>query len=148
MKKFDPEKLSVEYRDAVSFECPLIGRRYTLTHSDATAQLFLTVGKTFAWDKTTNMRDEVLAEWRIHLCSPYLYVYVPVDGETGPELAKTRYAIFRRELPLALAAMVYGDRNIYQAFPSLSSAPIWVHFDSKNMEFNQFEYWGVPQNYW
>lgn len=40
MSKLNPEKLSVEFRDGVTGTEPILGRRYTLTHSDITAELF------------------------------------------------------------------------------------------------------------
>ena len=63
MSKLNPEKLSVEFKDGVTSTEPILGRRYTLTHSDITAELFLTIGLTYAYDKIDAMRDEVLGEW-------------------------------------------------------------------------------------
>ncbi len=64
MEKLNPEKLYVEFRDGVTATDPVIGRKYTLTHSDVTADLFLTIGLEFAFDQINRMRDEVLAEWK------------------------------------------------------------------------------------
>lgn len=63
MGKLNPEKLFVEYRPGVTATEPVMGRKYTLTHSDETADLFLTIGLEYAYDKINKMRDEVLAEW-------------------------------------------------------------------------------------
>ena len=63
MSKLNPEKLSVEFRIGVTAKDPVIPRRYTLTHSDITSELFLTIGLTYAFDKTSAARDEVLGEW-------------------------------------------------------------------------------------
>lgn len=112
-----------------------------------TAELFLTIGLLYAYDKVTSMRDEVLAEWRVAKGKPFLYVYVSVDGQTGPVMATFRNSIFRRELPLALEAIVYGDRSIYQAYPHLDGAPIWIHFDSSLPNLNKIEFWGTPKDY-
>ncbi|EKN38010.1 hypothetical protein CFSAN001627_24551, partial [Clostridium botulinum CFSAN001627] len=80
MSKLNPEKLSVEFRDGVTNTEPILGRRYTLTHSDITAELFLTIGLTYAYDKIDAMRDEVLGEW-IEKEKNYLFhVYLHVDG--------------------------------------------------------------------
>jgi len=126
---------------------PVIGRKYTLTHSDITAELFLTVGLQFAYDKFNSMRDEVLAEWKYYNGNPFLYAYVYVDGQFGPAVSAVRNAIFRRELPLALEAVRWGDRTFFIAHPELDNAPIWIHFDSTNPEYNRFEYWGTPNDY-
>ena len=44
MSKFIPEKLFVEYKDKVDIDTKNKDRKYTLTHSDETADLFLTIG--------------------------------------------------------------------------------------------------------
>ncbi|MDZ5713471.1 staygreen family protein [Jeotgalibacillus haloalkalitolerans] len=147
MKKLNPDKLNVEFRPGVTMTEPIIGRKYTLTHSDITADLFLTIGLQFAYEKINVMRDEVLAEWRMNNGFPYLYVYVYVDGEFGPAVTAVRDAIFRRELPLALEAIRYGDRTFFAAHSELDNAPIWIHFDSTNPLYNKFENWGTPGDY-
>ena len=143
MKRLNPEKLFVEYGEGVTTTEPILGRKYTLTHSDLTGDLFLTIGLDYAYEKTNKMRDEVLAEWRLYDGNPFLYVYVYVDGDFGPLVTTVRNAIFRRELPLALEAIRYGDNNLYKAYPELDNAPIWIRFDSTNPIYNQFEYWGT-----
>lgn len=144
MNSLIPEKLKVEFREGVTKTEPVIGRKYTLTHSDVTADLFLTIGQQFAYDKINAMRDEVLAEWRINNSNPYLYVYVYLDDMSGSETAKQRDEIFRRELPLALEAIVYGDKDFFSEHPGLDYAQIWVHIDSENPEYSRFEYQGRP----
>lgn len=147
MKKLNPDKLYVEFRNGVTMTNPIIGRRYTLTHSDITAELFLAIGLDYAYDKISAMRDEVLGEWRMNQGFPFLYVYVYIDGQFDPAVSAMRNEIFRRELPLALEAIRYGDRKFFAAHSELGHAPIWIHFDSTNPAYNQFEYWGTPNDY-
>lgn len=147
MERLNPDKLYVDFRTGVTMTHPVIGRKYTLTHSDITADLFLIIGLEFAYDKVNAMRDEVLAEWRMNNGFPFLYVYVYVDGQFGPAVSAVRNAIFRRELPLALEAIRYGDRRFFAAHPDLDKAPIWIRFDSTNPEYNRFENWGTPNDY-
>ncbi len=147
MKRLNPDKLNVEFRPGVTVTEPVLGRKYTLTHSDITAELFLVIGLQFAYDKVTSSRDEVLAEWRYYNGSTILYTYVYVDGQFGPAVSATRDQIFRRELPLALEAIRYGDRAFFLAHTELDTAPIWIRFDSTNPQYNRFEYWGTPNDY-
>ena len=116
MSKFNPEKLTAEYRDGVSATEPIIQRRHTLTHSDFTGELFLTIGTQFAWDKVnTDMRDEVLGIWTMEENNLYYNVYVYIDnGEHDLSSAMRRNEVFRRELPLALTAIRYGDRFLFK----------------------------------
>ncbi len=146
MRRLDPEKLYVEFRPGVTTTEPILGRKYTLTHSDITVELFLTIGLQFAYNKITSMRDEVLAEWRNSNCGLFLYVYVYV-GDYGPAMNAIRNTIFRRELPLALEAIVYGDKKFTTSNPLLINAPIWIQFDSTDPTYNQFEYWGTAKDY-
>lgn len=147
MRRLNPDKLYVEFRSGVTMTEPVIGRKYTLTHSDITGDLFLTIGQQFAYDKINPMRDEVLAEWRTYNGCPFLYVYVYVDGQFGPGLSAIRNAIFRRELPLALEAIRYGDNGFFVEHPDLDNAQIWIYFDSITPNYNRFEYWGTLKDY-
>lgn len=148
MKRLNPGKLFVEYRGEVSPQWPIIPRLYTLTHSDETGELFLTIGDLFAKDKITSNRDEVLAEW-----IPYgtddvaLTLYVFLDTPEGYEASINRNAIFVRELPLALEAIRYGDRKFFESFPQLDSSPVLIQFTSMYPELNRVEYWGKPADY-
>lgn len=147
MKRLNPEKLYVEYRQDVTSTEPIIPRRYTLTHSDETGDLFLTIGKYYAYDKINPMRDEVLAEWKKINCKYVLYVYCYVGGHQCLNSATLRYSIFKKELPLALEAIRYGDREFFNNHPELDYAPILINFNSVYPYFNRVEYWGTPSNY-
>ncbi|MBM7648236.1 hypothetical protein JOC78_001178 [Bacillus ectoiniformans] len=147
MSVFNPEKLFVEYRGQTTAVSPIVPRKYTLTHSDITGDLFLTVGPAFAFDKINEMRDEVLAKWQVKP-SPALKVYLHVDGAVGgQQVTAFRDAIFRRELPLALQAIRFGDRAFFMAHPEFDQAPILVAFQSKWPQYNRTEYWGTPASY-
>lgn len=147
MGKLNPEKLSVEFREGVTTTEPVIPRRYTLTHSDITAELFLTIGLSYAYDKTNAMRDEVIGEWIKKGENYFFYVYLYVDGQFAPGVSAIRNYVFRRELPLALEAIRYGDRKFFSAHPELVGSPIIVYFMSTNPQFNTIENWGTFSDY-
>src|SRR5574342_617645 len=108
MANFIPEKLSVEYMDGVKATEPVIPRYYTLTHSDLTGELFLAIGKQYAWDKINPLRDEVVGEWKTNGISFFYCVYLYIDkGQLNQNVSAKRTEIFRRELPLALTAIRY-----------------------------------------
>lgn len=146
MTALDPKKLSVDFRNGVTPTEPTIPRRYTLTHSDITAELFLTIGLKYAYDKINPMRDEVLGEW-VKIGEKYFfYAYLHVDGQLQSATA-IRNAIFRRELPLALEAIRYGDKDFFSVHPELNNVPIIVYFYSANPYFNRIENWGTFSTY-
>lgn len=119
------DKLHVDIRKDDSQPLP---RRYTLTHSDRTGDLYLTVAREFDKEQisgwyTRLMRDEVLAEWKIHDGSPSLHVYVHVCGGLVFGTAGMREKILRNEIPLILESIRNGDREFYEKNPDYDNAP-------------------------
>jgi hypothetical protein len=133
MRRLNPEKLRVKFLSGAKPESPIVPRRYTLTHSDLTGNLFLSIGCDYNLRQISGwyskfMRDEVLAEWKFKRDEYSLHVHLHVSGGFVFGRASWRDAIFRRELPLVLEAIRYGDRNLFTANSQLGHARIWVHF--------------------
>jgi len=152
MSRLDPAKLHVQLAAGVTPEGPLAPRRYTLTHSDATGDLFLTIAcevdrKQISGWYTRLMRDEVLAEWQDSEEGPVLQVSCHVSGGLVFGTAGMRYRIFQRELALVLEAFRYGDGRLFEARPELDQAPIWIRFHSTNRRYRKTERWGTPAEY-
>ncbi len=147
MKRLDPNKLSVEYKPGVTSISPIIPRRYTLTHSDETGELFLTIGPEYDYSKVNPMRDEVLGKWRYDDEQYLFFGKVYVNGKFGPIRAGIRNRIFIRELPLALEAIRSGDRKFFNAHPALKKAHIYIYFESSYPQYDRVEYWGTFQEY-
>jgi hypothetical protein len=146
MSIFNTNKLSVDFK-GVTPTSPIIPRRYTLTHSDITANLFLTIGVTYDYDKINAIRDEVLGHWTKLNEIYFYYVYLYIDGHLGPSVTAKRNAIFIQELPLALKAIRYGDKRFFSYYPELDNAAILVHFNSINPYYNRIENWGTFSAY-
>ena len=147
MFEFEPKKLFVDFKNGAIETEGLVPRTYTMTHSDETGDLFVTVGTIYDWDKITPVRDEVLAEWVKEDGKYKLKVYVQVDGSKGIKETAIRNEIFRRELPLALTAIRYGDRKFFYKNNNLDNVPIIVHFNSMLNEYNKKEDWGIFKQY-
>lgn len=147
MSEFNKEKLEVTFMEGTTDKEPITPRIYTLTHSDVTAQLFLSVGSRIDYDKITAMRDEVVGEWKAKPGEYILRIDLEVDGAMGVINSAIRDGIFRKELPLALKAIAYGDRKILMENEELLNSPIEVHFNSKYSKFNTVEYWGYVRDY-
>ncbi len=152
MARLNPEKLHVRFTGDVTRGGPAIPRRYTLTHSDATGELFLTVGLEYNRQQLSGlyarlMRDEVLAEWKEEEDGPALHVHCHVSGGMVFGPAALRNFFFRRELPMALEALRYGDREFFEAHPELDQAPIQVHFHARQPRYRRVERWGTPADY-
>ena len=152
MGRLRPEQLHVRYTGGAAREGPPRPRRYTLTHSDMTGELFLTIGADYDRAQisglyTRLMRDEVLAEWREDEEGPALHVFCHVSGGLALGPAGWRDAIFRHELPLVLEAFRYGDRGLFEAQPELDGAPVLVHFRSTRRRYRRVEQWGTLSEY-
>ncbi|MED4462244.1 staygreen family protein [Metabacillus fastidiosus] len=149
MSQFNPSKLHVNYMPPTTSYEPVAGRKYTLTHSDKTGDLFLNIGSKYDLNTINKKnRDEVLANWMFRQGQYLLMgkVYV-TGGEFNEQLSKIRFTIFQKELPLALTAIIYGDRKFYSYHPYLLDAPIYIQFESSLPEFHRLMYCGTPRWY-
>ena len=152
MEHLNPEKLYVTYSTGATPNELILPRRYTLTHSDRTGELFLSIGSEYETKQisrlyTRLMRDEVLAELLDDDDNFIFRVYCHVSGGFIFGTAKWRYNIFRSELPLVLESIRYGDRTLFEQNPQLDNTPIFIHFKSTDTRFNKVGNWGIMADY-
>lgn len=152
MSELDSCKLSVKIHPAIS-ACDLdLPRRYTLTHSDMTGELYLSISPDYDQSQisglyTRLMRDEVLAELVKDQDEISLHVYVHVSGGLVFGLAAWRNDILHHHMPMVLEALRYGEKELFAAHPELDSVEIIVHFSSDHKRYNQVERWGQIGKY-
>jgi len=143
-----PRQVYIEFREPATPLMPLVDRKYTMTHSDETGDLFVTVGTTFAEDKVGEIRDEVRLEWTTMKDSPILYGEVLIDGEgISTNSSEVRNNIFKREMPLALQAIYQADKQLFNAQPELKNTPILIRFNSSLPEYNKLYTFGTIGEY-
>ena len=152
MTRLVPEKLHVKYLHGAASKSPVASRFYTLTHSDSTGDLFLSIGPCYDKKQTAGwytrlMRDEVLAELKTDQDGPALNVRCHVSGGFVFGTAKWRYNIFCSELSLALEAIRFGDKTFFDQDPTLDNTPVLIHFESTDRRFNKTEKWGSIGDY-
>jgi hypothetical protein len=152
MSTLNPKKLNVKFIGDADPEKPANPRRYTLTHSDTTGDLFLSIGTDYDYKAisgfyTRIMRDEVVAELLEKPNGPELCVYCHVSGGLVLGGAKWRYEIFQRHMRQVLQAMRYGDDVFFTTNPSYASAKVKVHFQSNKSRYNLVENWGILNDY-
>jgi hypothetical protein len=151
MSRLITDKLHTTFLPGVSAQDPVTPRRYTLTHSDYTGEIFLTIGEEYNLSQLKStylrfLRDEVLGEWQVD--QPFaLHIYCHISGGFVIGTAAMRYSIFKRKLPLALESLRYGDRRLFAAHPYLDSAPILIHFTSTDPRYEKTELFGTPSDY-
>jgi len=152
MERLNPKKLHITYFTGTTPETLNLPRRYTLTHSDITGEVFLSIGNQYDTKQisklyTRLMRDEVLAEFASEEDSLVLRAYCHVSGGFVFGTAKWRYNIFHSELPLVLEAIRYGDRTLFAQNPKLDNAPVLIRFQSTDSRFDKVENWGTMADY-
>ncbi len=147
MSDFNPNKLHLVFKDSIDKYTLNLPRKYTLTHSDSTGDLFLTIGSEYDFEQISSlytrfMRDEVLAEWQKSNDHYELHVYMHVSGGFCFGWAGLRDRIFCYHLPLVLQAFTYGDKKLIEEIPEIEDSQIIVHFQSKNKKYDRTETFG------
>ena len=145
---FDASKLHVTFADGCTPTAPLAHRRYTLTHSDRTGDLFLTIGPEF--DRTALgalqvrlERDEVLGEWLTDADGARLELTMMAQGGLpffGTGAMRRRILQYYR--PMVLDAMRHGDRLLTEAYPELATAPVLARYSWRDGR-EDAEPWGL-----
>ncbi len=147
MSHLNPDKLYCRFLNGSQPDGPIVPRRYTLTHSDRTGELFLSIGHDYSREQisgwyTRLMRDEVLAEWKTQQQQYLLWIYVHVSGGGAIGFSGWRNSILHREMPLVLEAIRFGERCLVDHFPELNHALVKVRFQSNKEKYNLTESWG------
>lgn len=149
----DLNKLHVTFLDQWDAQTLCLPRYYTLTHSDMTGDLFLTIGRKYNLEQisgfyTRIMRDEVLASLSDEAGGkPSLDIFCHVSGGFVFGSAKWRYQILQDHMPMVIQALRYGDRWVFETCPEMKIVQIIVHFASNQEKFNRTENWGSIYDY-
>jgi hypothetical protein len=144
----DETKLHVTLTDAARRDAPLTPRRYTLTHSDRTGDLFLAIGREYDHKALRALqvrleRDEVLGEWVVAEDGPQLVLHMMAQGGLPFfGTAAMRCRIFRHYREMVLEALQCGDRGLAAAHPEVAAAPIIACFHWRHRR-EEREPWGT-----
>jgi hypothetical protein len=147
------DKLNISFDNGLNDQGSKFPRCYTLTHSDITGNLFLTVGPTYDHEKLSGlygklMRDEILGEWK-NDDQPSLHIHCHCSGGIVIGSAKWRDSIFRYHMPAVLEAIFHGDQLfIAEENPELLKAPVYVHFHAKQKPLDRIEKWGIIEDFY
>lgn len=152
MSDFIKDKLHIRCEDSLVPGKTFVPRRYTLTHSDSTGDLFLTIDceydyKQVAGFYTRFMRDEVFAEWQDNENKYELHIFVHVSGGFVFGWAGMRYRIFNHHMPTVIKAIRNGDAKLFEIYPELYESPIYIHYLSNRKKYNKIEKFGMLNDY-
>ena len=117
---------------------PIRFRRYTLSYSDDTQNLYLTIALYFDMlGLGVTSMDKVYGQWAWVIGDTYdlnLFIFI---GNYPYDIARRRYETFRKLLPLSITAIVNGDRKFLEYNQNLMDSNIIVRFISSHAEFNR-----------
>ena len=151
MPSLDPKKLTTRFHEPSHPTGPRLPRCYTLTHSDRTGELTLTIGQEIDQEQISGwytrwMRDEVVAAWEYQE-EWVLHVHCHVSGGIVFGSARWRAQILRYHMPQVLQAFRFGDDKFLQQFPDLDHAQVLVHFQARQDSLNTVENYGNLGDY-
>lgn len=151
MSNLNPNKLHVNFV-GVKKNLLELPRKYTLTHSDRTGDLFLTISRDYDLKQisgwyTKLMRDEVLGEWKKKNGKLELHLYFHISGGFIFGWAKMRDMIIRSHLKLVFQCIRYAERDLIEKNSEVDQSPIFSHFISKRRKFNTIEQFDNLSNY-
>lgn len=152
MSDLNPAKLQVTFSDGVGKQELSLPRKYTLTHSDRTGDLFLTIGPEYDRQQisgfyTRLMRDEILAELRMEQQGLCLHIFCHVSGGLVFGTAGWRNNILGHHMPMVIQALRTGDSTLFSTYPEAGRARVLVHFQSNQVRYNRIEDWGLLHDY-
>lgn len=147
MRALSTQKVFVQYRDSMKPYDPVLGRKYTITHSDITAELFVFIADNYAIDQVTSMHDDVKISWEQNENQLFLIGSVLIDGPDIDGDPAVRNRIFYTEMPTALKAMRQADRFIFEQYPNIDNTPVLIRFLSENPTYNKTYNFGPIGNY-
>lgn len=147
MSYLNPLKVLVQYRGFMEPYGPIFERKYTITHSDLTAELYVFIAKNYAEDQVTSMHDEVRIAWEQHGDNLILSGYVTVDGKDIIGSPKVRNTIFYNEMPTALQALRQADRFLFDENPIFDNTLVFIKFVSDNPDYAKTYNFGPIGNY-
>ncbi len=147
MSYLNPLKVLVQYRGFMEPYGPIYERKYTITHSDLTAELYVFIAKNYAEDQVTSMHDEVRIAWQQDGDNLILAGYVTVDGKDIIGSPKVRNMIFYNEMPTALQALRQADRFLFDENPIFDNTLVFIKFVSENPDYAKTYNFGPIGNY-
>lgn len=147
MDNFDTTKINIELRNKVDIAAPVLGRSYTVTHSDDTGDIFVTIGTDFAVDRFGPLNDQVLLRMECFNGQFQLNGLVCLDLPGSKFSIKQRSDIFSEKMYLALMSIRYADSYFYEKCCSRDTIPVYMHFYSKDPRYDRVHYFGEIGDY-
>mgnify|MGYP000965367784 CR=1 FL=1 len=138
-------KLLTEFQQGIKNQS-VLERKYTLTHSDETGELFLYVGSSFLEERFSVLRDEVVGKWRLIDNIYSLWLICNLDCASSNYSPKERLAIFEEHIQRVVQIIKYGDQE-YIKNHHLYNANIYVSYRSSDPALQNVQCLGTLHAY-
>ena len=126
-------------------------RKYTSTHNDDTAQIFISVGSEYNkillnTAEVRNVQSQILGKWnrKHHKYSIHFKAYISTEQNPQAEL---RNLIICKELGIVMQSVALAETALLNKYPKLNKTKIYVHFSSIDPKYDRIEYWNTL-GYW
>ncbi|MGV3466886.1 MAG: staygreen family protein [Heyndrickxia sp.] len=149
MSEWTSETFSVNIAPPATAFYPLEGRKYTISQSEYTGNLFLSISNQFSnLVVDSNLLEILQAEWITFMGEYALKGKISINGsDNDRRLTQVRCMIFQKDLPELIRALVTADQQFFKNYPLLLDAPIIIHFDTTFPEFSGSFHLGSPRQY-
>lgn len=142
------DKLKISIIEPITPTSPILGRKYTLTHSDLTGDMFLTIGPTYDYKAINKeLRDELIGKWILDDNKNYNLIFYAYINDLDFKNAKKKSDSFKYHLQMAIKAVIFGDKDLFLYNKHLINAPIYVNFVSVFLELTYIQSYGHVNDY-
>lgn len=120
-------------------------RKYTSTHNDESATIYIGVGHNYIkrlleTSEVIETESEVTGKW-VEMNGKYeIHLKLSVSTEKNPNAA-IRNNIFCKELGAVLESIALAETTLLKLHPQLASTKIFIHFESTDPRYERVEYW-------
>lgn len=142
-------ELNVIYSPPATEYKPVDGRKYCFAIANKPGESHLYIGYEYdCFPFNHKVREEMRAEWIPHMGQYVLCVKIQDNNDHLEEHhVKILNLVSQQEITNSLSSIMYGDRAFFINYPWLLDSPIYIHFQSKNDDFNKIVYYGTPRQY-
>lgn len=143
--RLNPLSFPITYASSEIISTLSLPRKYTSTHNDDLAEIYLSIGPTYNQkllntEEVRNVESQVLGKWVKKGRKYEIHLTVLVSTEKNPQ-AQFRNEVFCREMGPVLEGIALAETALLEAHPKLGSTKIYIHFKSIEKKYDRVEYW-------
>jgi len=144
--RLNPLLLPITYESANIIKKLKLPRKYTSTHNDETAEVFLSIGHEYntlllSSEEVKNVESQVVGKWIKKHNKYQIHLEVLVSTLKNPS-PFFRNKVFCEEMAPVLEGIALAETCILTLNPHLLKTKIYIKFKSIDKSYDRIEYWG------